>query len=170
MSELCKKWCRHAIHVLGCKFRVDKLFPSLSTGSTPPPGAGPTKCTFEDVYICNYIQDLTDNFNWTRKSGSTTSSGTGPSADHTYGTAAGHYMYIEASAPARPGQLARLFTPVYPAVNQDQCLQFYYHMYGNQIGRLSVKVSGWLIKYNLQSKSIFVHFSAIWMLLLKYFI
>ena len=109
-------------------------------GATAAPGSGPTNCTFEDVYICNYIQDLTDNFNWTRQSGSTSSSNTGPSSDHTYGTSAGHYMYIEASSPARPGQLARLFTPKYPAVNQDQCLQFYYHMYGSQIGKLNVKV------------------------------
>lgn len=86
------------------------------------------------------MQDLTDNFNWTRKSGSTGSRGTGPTADHTYGTPTGHYMYIEASAPSRPGQLARLFTPVYTAVSQDQCLQFYYHMYGRQIGTLNVKV------------------------------
>ncbi|XP_078334103.1 MAM and LDL-receptor class A domain-containing protein 1-like [Crassostrea virginica] len=116
------------------------LAPGACGGATAAPGSGPTNCTFEDVYICNYIQDLTDNFNWTRQSGSTSSSNTGPSSDHTYGTSAGHYMYIEASSPARPGQLARLFTPKYPAVNQDQCLQFYYHMYGSQIGKLNVKL------------------------------
>ena len=32
-----------------------------------------------------------DNFDWTRDNAGTTSSGTGPKFDHTYGTAAGMY-------------------------------------------------------------------------------
>ena len=52
-------------------------------------------CTFESRSICNYKQDKTDDFDWTWKSGSTTSTGTGPSADHTYGTSKGdHYDEI----------------------------------------------------------------------------
>jgi hypothetical protein len=55
----------------------------------------------------------------------------------------GHYMYTEASIPRRPGQKARLLTPQYPVVQSPQCLTFYYHMYGGNIGSLNVKVSGW---------------------------
>lgn len=51
-------------------------------------------CDFEDASICNYQQDPTDNFDWTRKAGRTTSSGTGPTNDHTYGTSAGDYIYV----------------------------------------------------------------------------
>lgn len=46
-------------------------------------------CTFEDATLCGYQQDTSDNFDWTRKSGTTGSVGTGPPSDHTYGTSSG---------------------------------------------------------------------------------
>lgn len=50
----------------------------------------PTSCNFEDALSkCKYTQDTTDDFDWTRKSGGTATRGTGPSADHTYGTRTG---------------------------------------------------------------------------------
>ena len=42
-------------------------------------------CTFERN-LCSWTQDNTDQFDWTRTSGSTPSSSTGPSVDHTTGT------------------------------------------------------------------------------------
>ena len=36
--------------------------------------------------ICGYTQDGTDDFDWTRGSGKTSSTYTGPTFDHTYGT------------------------------------------------------------------------------------
>lgn len=39
--------------------------------------------------MCGYTQDKTDDFDWTRDNGGTTTRGTGPSADHTYGTKEG---------------------------------------------------------------------------------
>ena len=53
----------------------------------------------------------------------------------------GHYIYIETSAPRRPGDKARLTSPSYPAATNSECLQFYYHMYGIHIGTLNVRVS-----------------------------
>ena len=44
------------------------------------------ECTFEDPNLCGWTNIHGDNFDWTRSSGSTVSLGTGPSADHTYGT------------------------------------------------------------------------------------
>lgn len=41
-----------------------------------------TSCTFENG-LCNWVQDQTDNFDWTRQKGRTSSSNTGPSFDHT---------------------------------------------------------------------------------------
>ena len=41
-------------------------------------------CNF-DKSTCGFVQDNSDNFNWTRHMGSTPSSNTGPSADHTTG-------------------------------------------------------------------------------------
>lgn len=41
-------------------------------------------CDFENPKgLCGYTQDSTDDFDWTRNRGSTTSSLTGPSSDHT---------------------------------------------------------------------------------------
>ena len=49
-------------------------------------------CTFEGTgsgSVCGWSQDQNDDFDWTLKSGSTGSVGTGPQFDHTTGTAAG---------------------------------------------------------------------------------
>lgn len=48
-------------------------------------------CTFEDRTYCGYVQDTRDDFQWTWKSSRTTSTGTGPTNDHTYGTTSGMY-------------------------------------------------------------------------------
>ena len=49
------------------------------------------------------------------------------------------YMYIEASFPRRPGQAARLFSPlVTVSGSSTKCLKFWYHMYGPHVGSLSV--------------------------------
>lgn len=94
-------------------------------------------CTFEDANICGYTQGKRDNFDWTRANGKTASANTGPPQDHTYGTAAGYYMYIEASRPRTRGQKARLITTDNPSTN-GACLQFYYHMYGSSMGTLNL--------------------------------
>ena len=56
---------------------------------------------------------------------------------HTHINFSGHYMYIESSAPRRAGQKARLISKSYPASNAE-CLSFWYHMYGTNIGTLNV--------------------------------
>ena len=47
----------------------------------------------------------------------------------------GSYIYIEAS-PQRPGDVARLLSE-WMEPNQSACVQFWYHMYGSDIGNLS---------------------------------
>lgn len=49
----------------------------------------PDDCDFETIDMCGYTQDQSDTFDWTRSYGSTVSIGTGPTADHTYGTKTG---------------------------------------------------------------------------------
>jgi len=46
-------------------------------------------------------------------------------------------MYIEASSPRKPGEIAKLVLTVPNSGNQS-CLSFYYHMYGGSAGNLSV--------------------------------
>ena len=53
-------------------------------------------CTFE-ADTCGFVDDPTGRFNWTRHRGSTVSSGTGPSSDHTKGTSAGQLSEISSS-------------------------------------------------------------------------
>ena len=50
----------------------------------------------------------------------------------------GFYMYIETSSPRKLGDKARFVSPSYASVKGGQCFQFWYHMYGNDIGRLNV--------------------------------
>ena len=46
-------------------------------------------------------------------------------------------MYIEASYPRKPGEVAKLVVTV-PNNGNESCLSFYYHMYGTSAGTLNV--------------------------------
>jgi hypothetical protein len=50
----------------------------------------------------------------------------------------GYYMYIETSAPRRPGQKARVLSPTFPPTT-GRCMTFFYHMYG-QVGTLNIRL------------------------------
>ena len=49
----------------------------------------------------------------------------------------GWYVFMEASAPRRPNDTARLVSPQI-SDNSPRCLSFYYHMYGMHINLLNV--------------------------------
>jgi hypothetical protein len=66
---------------------------SFNEGACP----ATVNCDFEDPMLCGYTQDTSDQFDWTRQKGHTTSVGTGPTNDHTYGTATG--QRVEAIRP-----------------------------------------------------------------------
>ncbi|XP_071486324.1 MAM and LDL-receptor class A domain-containing protein 1-like [Diadema antillarum] len=93
-------------------------------------------CDFE-LDLCSWMQDTSDEFDWTRDYGGTSSSNTGPSVDHSTGTAEGFYAYIEVSSPRVQGDRARLLSPVYSDTD-NECLKFWYHLYGGAIGQLNV--------------------------------
>ena len=63
---------------------------------------------------------------------------TGPTYDHTYGTSYGRYMYIETSSPRVKGDVARFISGEYQQMSGDECVTFYYHMYGKDTGTLNV--------------------------------
>ena len=48
----------------------------------------------------------------------------------------GYYMYIEATGKSK-GDKAQLLSPRYPKTT-GRCLEFWYHMYGSDIGTLTV--------------------------------
>jgi len=93
-------------------------------------------CGFENGLCPGWYQSSFDDFNWSRRSGSTWSSLTGPSSGNgDYG----FYMYIETSLPRSYGDKAKLlFSPPSSVIGTISCLKFYYHMYGATINRLNV--------------------------------
>ncbi|XP_019641851.1 PREDICTED: MAM and LDL-receptor class A domain-containing protein 1-like [Branchiostoma belcheri] len=117
--------------VRGSSLYGDIAIDDVSFRSTP---CGDGSCTF-DASLCGYQQDNTDDFDWTRQQGSTGTTNTGPSSDHTTGSGKGYYMYIETSG-LQSGDIARLSSPV---LSTDiKCLEFWYHMYGTSTGELNV--------------------------------
>ncbi|XP_072170531.1 thyroid hormone-induced protein B-like [Diadema setosum] len=90
-------------------------------------------CDFE-YGTCGWQQSYYDDFDWSRKSGGTSSWYTGPGGDHTTGY--GYYMYIETSSGSY-GRDARLISPAQYR-NGPLCLTFWYHMYGSTIHSLNV--------------------------------
>jgi len=73
-----------------------------------------------------------DDFNWTLNSGSTPSSGTGPSADHTTGTPSGNYVYTESSSPNFPNKSADLISSTYDFSSLTTAnFTFWWHQYGS---------------------------------------
>ncbi|XP_022096407.1 MAM and LDL-receptor class A domain-containing protein 1-like [Acanthaster planci] len=107
---------------------------SCFAGQNPSTPAPPMDCTFE-TDLCGYDQMKDDNLDWTRHIGSTSSSYTGPSHDHTTGK--GYYIYLEASFPQTKGDKARINSPAQNPTT-GRCLQFWYHMYGPHVDRLNV--------------------------------
>ena len=87
--------------------------------------------------MCYFTQDKTDVFDWTRRNGGRWSSNTGPNTDHTIGTSAGYYIYIEAS-PRKKGDNAILYTPTIDRSGPRCEMSFWYHMMGKNIGSLNI--------------------------------
>ncbi len=81
-------------------------------------------------------QGISDDFDWTRDSGGTPSSSTGPTSAHD----GSYYMYTEASSPRVNGDEAHLeATFDFTALTLPE-LSFWYHMYGASIHSLHVDV------------------------------
>jgi Zn-dependent metalloprotease/chitodextrinase len=83
-----------------------------------------------------WLQDATDDIDWTRDSGGTPSSSTGPSSasDGTY------YMYVEASSPNYPSKIAIFNSPCYNLTSENSAtFSFDYHMYGSNMGTLDLQ-------------------------------
>lgn len=87
---------------------------------------------------------------WMRNKYFTGTKETGPSRDHTTGK--GYYLYMESSAPARPGNQAILESqPWLSAPKGGQCMKFFYTMYGKTTGSLIVKLQ----EFGKRAKNIF---------------
>ena len=81
--------------------------------------------------------DSNDDFDWARRSGSTPSSNTGPTAAFE----GSYYAYMEASTPNHPSKDAILNSPCYYVNVSNAYARFRYHMYGATTGTLRFQVS-----------------------------
>ncbi|XP_051733469.1 enteropeptidase [Ctenopharyngodon idella] len=93
-------------------------------------------CSFEENF-CLWRQEFDDDGDWIRAQGATLPSDTGPNFDHTLGNQSGYYIVT----PRSPGSWEKKFRiyslPLTPA-KESMCLQFWYHMFGVEVWRLTV--------------------------------
>ncbi|KAH3879953.1 hypothetical protein DPMN_003864, partial [Dreissena polymorpha] len=97
-------------------------------------------CTFDAPLNCSWHNvDLFDNMDWIVFNGSTNTDDTGPSSDHTFGNSTGRYIYLESSAPSQECDKAWYQSGIIqPGFKAPVCVQFWYHMYGADIGSLNI--------------------------------
>ena len=100
-----------------------------------------TPATNATGYMNNWSttpSETTTEFRWNVNSGSTISSSTGPSVDHTTGTTSGIYLFTESSSGAT-GDIAFVYSPPFDISHvTTPHLLFYYYMYGATMGELHV--------------------------------
>lgn len=86
----------------------------------------------------DWEQSTSDDFDWTRTSGSTSSANTGPTA----AADGSFYAYVESSLPNHPDKVTILNSPCFDLSNQQGTnLSFSYHMYGATMGKLELEVT-----------------------------
>ncbi|XP_052766101.1 uncharacterized protein LOC128207300 isoform X2 [Mya arenaria] len=98
-----------------------------------------SECDFEKDF-CGWTRGNGSTFNFKRAQGATDEGGkTGPSADRK-GSNKGFFIFADASG--NDDQVAKLRSPNFPT--GDYCLKFFYHMYGKDMGKLTLwlKVDG----------------------------
>jgi len=84
----------------------------------------------------NWSNVAGDDIDWTRHTGSTTSSNTGPAEAH----GGNYYVYTESSG--FYGKVAILEGPTMDLDSyRDASIRFWYHMYGSTMGNLSLEIS-----------------------------
>jgi hypothetical protein len=116
---------------------------SSASNTAYPPFIAPYSQNFETggVLPVQWTNESDDDIDWTPDAGGTPSASTGPTVDHTLGTAAGYYLYTEASSPNFPNMTAHLTTPfIDMGTVSNPGMAFWYHMYGQSMGDLHVDV------------------------------
>jgi hypothetical protein len=147
----------------GGSYTSDMAIDNLTLSDSPPTGGGGITCQttittypYSESYETNpntwenVLGD--DDIDWTRQSGSTPSSSTGPTAaqDGSY------YYFTESSVNGTgfPNKTAILSGPCFDLTGESSAqLSFYYHMYGSSMGSLVLEAStdgtNWTSLWNL---------------------
>lgn len=137
----------------GGAFSLNSCPARFVTGCQPPPASLRThfdnqaSCGSFCSTVCDFTGELwynnqNDGFDWLVDGGGTFTFGTGPSDDVSGG---GKYIYLEASGDiCQPNKTAYLMSECIQLdkMGTDTChLSFFYHMFGDGIGRLQLQVS-----------------------------
>ncbi|OWA52025.1 MAM and LDL-receptor class A domain-containing protein 2 [Hypsibius exemplaris] len=94
-------------------------------------------CDFDEKDMCDWSNDLqTDHAQWEWWSGLSQIPETGPQADQG-GTEEGGYLIMEAVSLAN-GDVSRVLSSPVSGAYGDSCLTFWFHMYGKDMGELTV--------------------------------
>jgi len=104
-----------------------------------------TPCTPTCAVACplagGWVNVTNDGMDWTVHKGSTSTLNTGPDFDHNPGNTTGNYLYTETSGSCTNTTAAFLTPPVNLTGVSNFTLDFWYHMFGNNMGILHVDVS-----------------------------
>ena len=106
-------------------------------------------CELSEGWI-NLTNTVNDDNDWITNNGDTYNSNTGPEVDHTTGTEDGKYLYIEPSVICF-NKMAVLMAPAIDLTGGvSPALDFWYHAWGADIGRLHVDVfDGTMMHYDV---------------------
>ncbi|WP_239004452.1 GEVED domain-containing protein [Lacinutrix sp. WUR7] len=112
--------------------------PASTTGCSGAISSFPYNEGFESSFGA-WTQGTGDDFNWTRQSGATPSSNTGPSS----ASEGSQYIFMESSSPNYSTKRAILNSPCFDLNGESQAtFTFAYHMYGTTaMGSLAVEAS-----------------------------
>ena len=102
-----------------------------------PNNAALSGCQAADNITDCWFNDLANTNNWVARSAATGSTGTGPSADHTGG---GNYAFLETSGCNGVTSYLHSVGMDISALTSPE-MRFWYHLYGTDMGSLTVEVS-----------------------------
>ena len=115
-------FCFKVLFLVWSDAAVDDI--EIETGSCP----NEASCDFEDDYCGYYNTKEGDDFDWERGKGQLYVS-TGPSVDHTTGTQAGFYAFINPFSPFKLGDKAWLVSELI-STPEPGCLNWYMNLHG----------------------------------------
>ena len=127
----------HTVSVDDLSFSEACDYQPGTTSETSTPGHLPSTydCDFETTDYCSWVTEGQGQ-NWTYRGGpSNPLSETGPSSDHT--THEGHYVYVKTLN--QTNATSRLISPEIYTGEDGICLAFWYHMFGFNVGSLSIR-------------------------------
>ncbi len=120
------------------------IFPNFTDFESQTPAAGSPACNGTYILTTDWVNVIGDNNDWIPRAGTAPYTFTGPTVDHTLGSAAGKYIYTAAYSVGNYcySKTSYLVSPLYNfSALTNPKLEFYYFMYGATMGKLSVQVS-----------------------------